>query len=171
VAVDNAFFASYLDDTVESLGGDDEGDTALAASDRRRDETYLAVDADGEPVAGVLAHTVDHGHVVLTSVSAVFPLDGDAEWRGALAALLARLVADHPETGVFRLDDHTVPDAVCRATGFVADDRWPLSAAVKRHLQLGVRPLGTGPDDADPDAAPMLDGVSLADARALWNAH
>lgn len=138
----------------------------------RRDETYLAQRRrDGVPVAGLLAHTVEHPHATLTTVSAVSPVDGDREWRAALVTLLARLVADHPDTDVFRLDDPAVPAAVRRATGFVSDARPPLSLAITTGVQLGVRPLGNGPADADPDAPPVVDGVLVTDAQALWNAQ
>jgi GNAT superfamily N-acetyltransferase len=133
----------------------------------RIDETYLAV-RDGTVVAGLLAHTIAHEHATLTTVSRVVPLDGDRAWRDAVSALLARVVADRPDTDAVRVDDPAVPRGVLRARGFLADDRWPLSAATAPPLRLGVRPLGNGPADADADAPPTLDGVPLDDAAGLW---
>ena len=111
---------------------------------------YVA-EARGDPVAGMVVGTSVGPGGTTTKVTDVTPLPPDLDDR-VLEALLARLVADYPDSDVLAAPA-VLPRSTMRAAGFRGDDRPPLSLQASQTTHV-VRSL-TGDW--------TMDGVDLTD--------
>ena len=108
---------------------------------------------DGPDVAAVAGRSTGRD-AVLTRVTDLVPLEGAPD--AAVAALLERIVADHPETDLFVAPPSVVPAGVLRTFGFLPDSS-PLLASLTSRTTHVVRSLGGAwrhgdVDLLDPDA-------------------
>lgn len=98
---------------------------------------YVAETAGGRDVAAVAGRSIGPG-AVMTRLTDLVPLEGAPDV--AVAALLARIIADHPETDLFVAPPSVVPAAVLRTFGFLPDGS-PALAPLTTRTTLVVRSL------------------------------
>lgn len=125
--------------------------------------TYVAT-CDGELVAAMVVGG-NQGKRTWLVVEDVVPMAGGAEWRRGLTAVLEQLLTDHADAELIHLKGSIAPRDLLKSRGFVSGKTFPLSLFVDYSLQLGVRSLAGGGDDAIDErsfdaAAPYLWSVS-----------
>lgn len=128
----------------------------------RPNTTYVAW-RDGEPLAGVVTHTLDGRVSTRTSVVDVVPRTGGKDWTNAIASILDRIIADHAASTVVRIPVPIFPTHTLVERGFLPLSRLPLSVLTSESwkLTLAVRPL---------DGDVTLNGYRLDDAAPeLWS--
>lgn len=115
--------------------------------------TYVAGGETG-PTAAIVAGTSVEPNPTTTRLTDVVPLASVPE--PALAGLLGRIVADHPETDLFVAPPQGIDESPLRRFGFFPDTTFPLSYVTRRTTHV-VRTLDGdwthhGVDLVDPDS-------------------
>ncbi|KTG09295.1 hypothetical protein AUR64_16055 [Haloprofundus marisrubri] len=104
-------------------------------------EHRVYVARDGDPLAGAITHT--HRTVNglrLTDVMEAQPM-GVTDRDGAFERLLDAIAADHTDSDLIRATKATLPRNAALRSGYLPDDRLPLSAVRKPETTMMTRPI------------------------------
>lgn len=94
-----------------------------------------------EPVAGAITHTerMQNG-LVLTRVMEAQPM-GVTDRDATFERLLDAIAADHPDSDLIRATKATLPRNAALRSGYLPDDRLPLSVVRKPETTMMTRPI------------------------------